>query len=709
MDLSAIKINVKADTKEANSSLKDLQKTGENFTKVGKGLAVGLTLPLALFGAASVKAADSLRQTQRKTEVIFGDMAKDVQKWSLENERTFGLGAGTIEGYTGKIADLTQGMGLGKKESFEMGKGAMELGVQLANWNGVGADVAMTDLTAAIGGSHKAMEKYGVKLNQTVLDEQTRKMGLGDTFNKLSEAEKAQVRYNAIIGASGNAIEFWNEGNRSTAFYMSEIKEQIGNVMEVLGGLFLPILDKVIKVVADGTAKFAAFVSENEWVAKAIVGVGAALASLGPGLLIAGKLMTLCAKFTFLIPVFAGVAAGVAALGISFIGTNENAQKFITELPAKLIGGLNSMLASITEKLPQMTAKGLEIVNNFITGLVNGLPLVINFAGEMLIGLLDTFFTYMPTFLQTGMDFIMNVLNGLVIAAPQLINGAVNAVVDLLFKLWAKMPEFLQTGFDFVKNMLDGFIQKFPQLLQNMIDGVLKILANIRAKLPEFLKNGLEFVAKMIAGVAQNMPKIISKMGELIGQLIATIVKNLPKFLAEGAKIVAELVKGLWNNKGKLVEIGGNLIKALWNSCVAGVGAFLNIGFKIVESIKNGIANAWGSLTSWLGSKIKNIPIIGGLFGSIAPEEGLVDNPVPTSFAQLTRTPFTQLNKDLTLPNFVARNRELNLLKNTASEKQQEVKKEINITIENFVNNTKEDVNDLMEKIAFEMQRRQLC
>ncbi|WP_194190383.1 phage tail protein [Clostridium chrysemydis] len=710
MDLSAIKINVQADTKEASSNLDKLKKNGESLSKIGTGLTLGLTVPIVAFAGASVKAADALRQTQRKSEVIFGEMTKDVQKWALENERTFGLGAGTIEGFTGKIADLTQGMGLGKKESFEMAKGAMELGVQLGNWNGVSADVAMSDLTSAIAGSHKAMEKYGVKLNQTVLDEQTRKMGLGDTFNKLKESEKAQVRYNAIIGASGNAIDFWNKGNRSTAFYMNEIKEQIGNVMEVLGQVFLPVLDKVVKKVADWTSNLAKVVSENPELVKAVVAIGGALAGLGPALLIVGKVMTLCASFPALIPVFGAVAGAIGLLGLSFLGTNEKAQKFITELPSKIFDGLNKMLENITAKLPEMTAKGLEIVNNLLNGVVLGFPILINFVGEMIVGLLNTFFTYMPNFLLTGIDFIVNILNGAVLKFPELVSGVIDSITNLLFKLWEKMPTFLQTGFDFVKNMLDGFIQKFPTLLQNMIDGVLKILAKIREKMPEFMKNGLEFVAKMISGIARNLPSIISKMGELVAKLIGKLVENLPRFLSEGGKMVLQMIKGLWNNKGKLLSIGKDLIKALWDSMVAGVKSFLNIGTKIVEGIKNGISNAWGSFTSWVGSKIKSIPIIGS-FLSVSPEEGSEGiEAVPAGYgisamSTYTRNPFASLSGAF---GGVIKTRDEILTRERKDTDKAIENKTLNLTlnIDKFTNNREIDIEELTEEIAFNLQRK---
>lgn len=201
---------------------------------------------------------------QRKTQTIFGDMTSDVEEWALANERTFGLGSGTIQGYLNNIADITQGMGMAKDASLEMAKGAMELGAQLANWNDIGADQAMSDLQSAITGSTKAVEKYGIKLNDNVLSQTAMNMGLGDSFSALDEATKAQVRYQAIIDASGNAIEFWNEGNRSSSFYLTEMKEQFGNVCEVIGGWFLPIYQEATKLMADGAAQVAILVSNLE-------------------------------------------------------------------------------------------------------------------------------------------------------------------------------------------------------------------------------------------------------------------------------------------------------------------------------------------------------------------------------------------------------------------------------------------------------------
>lgn len=257
--------SIKKTGTEAEKSGSLLSELGGIAKKIGAVVAGAFTIKAIVdFGKNCINAAEALELVQRKTQTIFGDMTSDVEEWALANERTFGLGSGTIQGYLNNIADITQGMGMAKDASLEMAKGAMELGAQLANWNDIGADQAMSDLQSAITGSTKAVEKYGIKLNDNVLSQTAMNMGLGDSFSALDEATKAQVRYQAIIDASGNAIEFWNEGNRSSSFYLTEMKEQFGNVCEVIGGWFLPIYQEATKLMADGAAQVAILVSNLE-------------------------------------------------------------------------------------------------------------------------------------------------------------------------------------------------------------------------------------------------------------------------------------------------------------------------------------------------------------------------------------------------------------------------------------------------------------
>ena len=255
--------SIMVDNDKAKKSISDTGKTAEDtggkFDKLGdlakKAAGVIGTVftvkAIADFGKTCINAAEALEQTMKKTDVIFGDSAEAVNDWALANERSFGLGSGTIAGYMNSIADITQGMGMAKEASVDMAKGATELGVQLANWNGIDAATAINDIQSAMTGSTKGLEKYGIKINDAAKEQAMLSLGLSGTYDKLDNATKAQVIYQAALEASGNAVDYWNEGNRSMGFYLNEAKEQFGNITETIGAFFLPLAKKCAEMFAD--------------------------------------------------------------------------------------------------------------------------------------------------------------------------------------------------------------------------------------------------------------------------------------------------------------------------------------------------------------------------------------------------------------------------------------------------------------------------
>ncbi len=327
-----------------------MQKMGDKISSVGskisgfgKGMTIGVTAPILGIVGASAKARLSLDQMTRKSKIVFGDMQKDVASWALENEEAFGLGAGTIEGYTATIADLTQGLGMGKKASFDMAKGATELGVKLANWAGVMPDAAIDDVTKALAGSHKAMDKYGVKLNDNVLNEYARKRGLEGTFSSLTEAEKAQVRYDAILGSSENAVKSWDDGNRSASFHLNKMKEMITNVFEVLGTNLGPTIEKITEKVGEMAKKFSDWAAENPELLNQLIDIALKIALIGPAIMIVGGII---AGLGSIISGVGKLAGGIGKIGSKAFGMLGKSAATSAGEVAK-VGGKFSGLSSL--------------------------------------------------------------------------------------------------------------------------------------------------------------------------------------------------------------------------------------------------------------------------------------------------------------------------------------------------------------------------
>lgn len=511
LDLSAIRIKVQADTKEANKSLRDLKKDADTLAGVGKTLTAGVTLPIIGIGAASVKAAQSLAETQKKTETVFGSMTEDVRKFAAENERTYGLGAGTIEGYTTSIADLAQGLGMAKDESLEFSKGAFEVGVQLANWGGVDSAQAIEDVKRACMGSTEAVEKYGIKLNQTVLDEYTRNEGLGDSFNKLSEVEKAQVRYAAIVGSSGNAIEYWNEGNRSAAFTMGEIKEQMGNVSESIGAVLLPIVGEITKKIADLAANVAAWAAENPKLVESIVKFGGLVAILGP---VIWAVSSLAGAF-----IAAGGAAGIAAAAIALLTSPIT---LIVAGVALLAAAIYYNFGGIRDTIVEIMGYCKEIIETVWNG--------IKFAFDNnLLGIktmVETAFENIKTIISTVFDAIKNVFKIFSAAFKGDWEGVWNGIKDLVSGIW------------------DGI----KTLVFNTLNALVDVLLNIGVSLYTAAKNSWD---RVWAAVKEVWNSLVSWFKQAINDPIGTI-KNIGSSMFNAGK---DMLNSVWEG-----------CKSIWSS-----------------------------------------------------------------------------------------------------------------------------------------------
>lgn len=572
LDLSAIRINVQADTKEAEKGLKSLKQKGESLASIGKSLTLGVTTPIVGIGAASLKAASDAAEMESKFDTVFKSISKEADAWATTYANAIGRSKYEIKEAISNQADLYYGMGFTADEAYELSKQVTTLGYDLASFNNVNDAQAVDAMTKALMGETESAKMLGVNLTDTIMETSEFTKATGKSWKELSMAEKAQVRYQEAVKQSSNAIGDAEKTSDSFTNMVKRLKGQLSEIGVEIGKVILPVADKIVKVLSSVLDKVLKFTKENPKLAATIVAIAGAIAAIGPTLWIVGKLIALFAAF----PVALGVAAGaIAVLGLAFIGLNEDVQQVLAELPVKLQTAIRIMLQKLVEFLPEFLTKGTELIFNLIQGIVTASPIL----------------------LQT--------------------------LVDLGFYMFGVLftfvPKFMQIGYDFIKNLLDGAIAKFPEFIGNMIDGIITVINNIKDMMPEFIENGIEFVSCMAKGFKDNFPALISKVFELMTTCITTIINRLPEFITKGIELITSLAKGVWDNREKIWGIIKDIIKG----CISAIGntlnGFFSMGKEIVSSLWNGVKSMWNSFTGWVSNKIAEIPIIGGLF-RITPE-----------------------------------------------------------------------------------------
>ena len=756
LDLGALRVRVTADTSDAEKGLSNLKKTGESIAKVGTKLTAGLTTPIVAVGTASVMAAAHVEEMESKFNTVFKTISTEADAWSTNYANAIGRSKYEIKEAISNQADLMIGMGMTEEVAGDLSKKYTSLAYDLASFNNVNDATALEAMTKAMFGETEMAKQLGLNLNATTMENSEYVKSLGKSWSALTQAERAEAYYQEALKQSVNAI---GDAERTSDSFTNQLKRLKGGLYDLsveIGKVMIPFLTEVASKMNEVISKVTQLLADNPALAQTIVSIGIALASLGPGLLIVGKLLTLFGSY----PVTCGIAAGaLAALGIAYIGSSEQAKQALSNMTTNLSTYLSNVTTRIQEISPQVLQVGTEIINNFVNGLTTGIPVVLSTIMEITKILVDTFMNVMPTILTVGIQLITNLITGIAQALPRLMTTVLNLTLDMLnwflesLPKWVnngmkvitslvqgiaqalpqivqavfntatsmldtlikRMPEFLAKGKDTILNIIDGLKQQLPSLLDTMLQAILKTLTVIADKMPEFLKKGIEFVTKMVAGIGQNLPTIIAKIAELLGLLIAKIIEYLPQFLAKGAEIVVKIIAGLIQGIPSLVSAGVQIMKGVLQGVGSMISSFANVGGQIVQSIKNGISNAWGSLTNWVSDKVKSIPVVGGFFKMApTPEDGVQTYGLSTAIEGATAmardSGFGNLFSDLSLFGALPKVNNTYKPRHTNTINAQQQKPNNNVTFNNnyqVTNKTEFDMKSSMETMAYR-QKQQL-
>lgn len=566
MDLGTARIKVTADTQEAQNNLNKLKSTGESLSGVGTAL-MPLTGAIAGVGLASIKASADAGEMQSKFKVVFGNLSKEAESWANSYADSIGRSKYEIQEAIANQADLFTGMGFGKQEALDLSKNITTLSYDLASFNNVTDSRALEAMTKAMMGETESAKMLGVNLTETVMKTSEFTKATGKSWNELSMAEKAQVRYQEAMKQSKNAI---GDAERTSMSFTNQMKAMKGNLHEMavaIGNTIVPLLEPLVikfNEMLQGVVKLA---EENPKLVGTLVAVAGALAVIPPILFLVGKAMALFAGLSSgAILAIAGVAGALAVLATAFLPIQE-----IMPIVVENFGNfMNNLVTKIVEKLPEFTQKAIEIINALIVGFVTNFPI--------------------------------------------LLQGFITMIGQLAQAIWTLLPQFLSSAGQIIMALFNGLVTNAPILVGKIADIMVQLITKIAQNLPQFLQKGIELVTRIISGIGQKMPSLVSKVFQMVGKCITEIGKRLPEFMKKGMEIVLKIIDGLWKNKGKILKAVGDLIKGAIKSAFEAIKGFLNIGKAIVDNIKRGIAGAWSGLTGWISNKISKIPVVGSFF-----------------------------------------------------------------------------------------------
>lgn len=446
---------------------------------------------------------------------------------------------------------------------------------------------------------------------------------VGDAFEYATQ--KGQPFYQAME----NGAETVN-GRISTL--KDNFMIMIGNLTESL----LPIFEKVVDKLIELTEKFSNLSDEQK---EQVLKWGAIIASIGPVLMILGKLVSglgsvftiigkvkgmgglagLATKFSALLPVIGpviGVIAGVVA-GIAVL--------------VHVLGGPKEAL----EKLKQAFEKVKEVIATFLERIdfkdkIEGIKNKLSEFGEKLKGLKDLFKvigTVVGATLVPTIAILSGAFNAILVVIEPLIT-AIGGIIDILAGLGS-----------FIVGIFTGDLKKCEEAILKMGQGIADVFGGLWDAIVGFLVGFVEGVIEFFVSLWDTLVGH-SIVPDMINAIIDWFKNLLGKPIQFVKDLVSKVIKFFTDLKNKAV----NVVLALFNGIKDRFNAIKSTAISIFNAMKTLIVNIFNNIKEGIQARIQLIKnVISNVFNTIKSIASSIWNGIKTVIINPIKNAFSTI------------------------------------------------------------------
>ena len=178
--------------------------------------------------------------------VALGEYADEAQKYAERVGEVMGIDPSTWLRSQGTFMTLATGFGVVADRAALMSQQLTQLGYDLSSFFNISVEEAMQKLKSGFAGELEPLRNLGYDLSKAKLEAIALSLGIDKTFDSMTQAEKAQLRYYAIMTQVTTAQGDMARTLEAPANQLRILKAQIQQAARALGNIFIPVLNKVL-------------------------------------------------------------------------------------------------------------------------------------------------------------------------------------------------------------------------------------------------------------------------------------------------------------------------------------------------------------------------------------------------------------------------------------------------------------------------------
>lgn len=503
------------------------------------------------------------------------------------------------------IQGLTTSFGMASDKAYVLSKNLTQLGYDLASLKNIPVAESFTKIQAAISGELEPIRRLGVDISNARLQQELLNLGYSQSVSTLSQADKAVLRYIAIMKQTTDAQGDFARTLSSPANMIRILQAQLNSLARAVGSLLYPALKSIlppliaavelVKELVTGIASLMGVKVEFPDFSSASDAVGGVTDAMDNTTKATGKAAKAFKNYIMGFDELNVIQKNADSSGGSGSGSGA---------AGNLLGDVDLSGYDMFKQYNEEFAKQIDSLKQKIKGM---LPVIGAVTAALALWKLTTFIIDLADAIKK-----ISILKGMV---------AGGILIGIGFFLM----------FDGIKRAIEDKLNaiNFTEILVGAITFV-GGAALLGAKIAEFIMTSFadSSVAQAIAAAGGKMG------GALIGAAVAGVVAGIAMFVTG---VYDALTNGLNILNGLLIPAGSTMAGAAVGAIIGSlggpigtaagaligllIGALTDVGIAVYQNwdkIKSTVAKKWGDLKSWWsGTVIPAIESIPGKIGNI--------------------------------------------------------------------------------------------
>lgn len=175
-----------------------------------------------------------------------GKYAEEAQNYAEAVSEALGIDPGEFMRNQGVFNTIISGFGVASDKAYLMSKNLTQLGYDISSFFNITVDDAMRKLQSGISGELEPLRRLGYDLSVARLQEEALALGIEKKVSAMTQAEKSQLRYYAIMTQVTTAQGDMARTLNAPANQLRVLQAQVTQCARALGNIFIPALNAVL-------------------------------------------------------------------------------------------------------------------------------------------------------------------------------------------------------------------------------------------------------------------------------------------------------------------------------------------------------------------------------------------------------------------------------------------------------------------------------